>query len=62
MAKRPHLTNASYWDKPNNQLIYIMRDAYMAAECMKHHDPVAEAKYLEQMNDACTVITYRKGH
>jgi hypothetical protein len=57
--RRPQLTNASYWSKPNTELVFIIKDASEAARAMRGHDPVAEAKYLEQRNDACTVLHRR---
>jgi len=58
---RPTLTNQTYWTKTRDELVYIVRDAYEAAAAMRDHDPVAEAKYLEQMNDASTVLCARAG-
>ena len=58
-TRRPSLTNVSYWSKPRAQLDYIIKDASEAARAMRDHDPVAEAKYLEQVCDATTVIGYR---
>ena len=58
-TRRPSLTNASFWDKPRAQLDYIIKDASEAARAMRDHDPIAEAKYLEQVNDAVTVLGHR---
>jgi hypothetical protein len=58
-TRRPSLTNVSYWNKPRAQLDYIIKDASEAALAMRGMDDVAEAKYLEQINDAATVIGYR---
>jgi hypothetical protein len=41
-------------------LRYIAKDASEAAHAMQHHDPVAEGKYLDQVNDADTVLTHRR--
>lgn len=49
-----------YHDKSDDQLHFIIKDAGEAAEAMKGHDPKAEAKYLDQVNDASTVLHYRK--
>ena len=57
---RPVLANNGYWDKPSDHLAYIAKDASAAARAMRDHDPVAEAKYLDQRNDAITVMAYRE--
>jgi hypothetical protein len=41
-------------------LRYIARDASDAAHAMRHHDPAAECKYLDQVNDAATVLAHRR--
>lgn len=48
-----------YHDKSDAELTYIVKDARAAAEAMRNHNPQAEAKYLDQVNDACTVMGYR---
>jgi hypothetical protein len=48
-----------YREKTNGELAYIIRDAGEAAYCMKGLDAVAEAKYLDQVNDATTEL-YRR--
>jgi len=48
-----------YHTKTNAELNYIIKDAGKAAIAMKGHDPKAEAKYLDQVNDASTVLHYR---
>jgi hypothetical protein len=58
-TRRPSLTKTSYWDKPRAQLDYIIKDASEAARAMRGMDDVAEAKYLEQVCDATTVIGHR---
>lgn len=41
-------------------LYYIQKDAYEAAQCAQANgDKVAEAKYLDQLNDASTEIYKR---
>lgn len=40
-------------------LQFIIKDAREAAECMNGLCDAAEAKYLDQINDACTVLGYR---
>jgi hypothetical protein len=49
-----------YWDKTEAQLRYIIKDAGEAAQAVKGLDDRAECKYLDQLNDACTVLHYRK--
>lgn len=49
-----------YHDKSDASLLYIIKDAGEAAKAMRDHDPKAEAKYLDQMNDACTILNYRR--
>lgn len=46
--------------KTEAELRYIIKDAYEAAQAMRDHDPVAEAKYLDQMNDAATELYIRR--
>jgi hypothetical protein len=41
-------------------LTYIIKDAGEAARCMRTVDAQAECKYLDQVNDACTVLNYRR--
>lgn len=43
-----------------SQLAFAQADAHLAAEAMKNVDPVAEAKYLDQVNDIATIIAWRK--
>lgn len=49
-----------YHDKSDDQLRYIIKDASEAAKAMKEVNPAAEGKYLDQVNDASTVLNYRK--
>lgn len=58
MAK-PTLTNQSFWKKTSESLRFIIKDAGEAARAMRNHDTAAEAKYLEQVDDACTVLHFR---
>lgn len=41
-------------------LQYVISDANLAAAAVKSHNPVAEAKYLDQFNDACTILAERQ--
>jgi hypothetical protein len=45
---------------PDHALTYIIKDAGEAARCMKDFDSGAEGKYLDQVNDAFTVLNYRR--
>jgi hypothetical protein len=58
-ARMP-LEGHAYHDKSDAELRYIMKDAGEAARAMRDHDPAAESKYLDQVNDAATVLWYRK--
>ena len=60
-STRPSLTNSAYWQKSDAVLRFILQDASKAADCMRGMDDVAEAKYLEQMADAETVLASRRG-
>jgi hypothetical protein len=59
-TRRP-LHGHAYHGKTDAELLYIAKDAGEAAQAMRHHDAKAEAKYLDQLNDAYTVLAYRKG-
>ena len=48
-----------YRDKTTEQLRYIAKDAYAAAAAMRGINSDAESKYLDQVNDACTVMFER---
>lgn len=48
-----------YHLKSDAELHHIAKDAGAAAQAMKGHSPHSEAKYLDQMNDAHTVLHYR---
>lgn len=41
-------------------LHYIIKDAGEAARNMRDMNYEAECKYLDQVNDACTVLRYRR--
>lgn len=45
--------------KSEAQLRFIIKDAAEAANAMRGHDPVAESKYLDQVNDATTELAKR---
>ena len=48
-----------YHRKTNLELEYILEDANQAAIAMRGVNADAEAKYLDQINDAATVLAYR---
>jgi hypothetical protein len=48
-----------YHTLPNASLYYIIRDAGLAANAMRGHDEKAECKYLDQVNDANTILGWR---
>lgn len=54
------LKGHEYHTKSDIELRGIQKDANEAAKAMKGHDPKAEAKYLDQINDASTVLYYRQ--
>ena len=60
-SRRPRLLNEGYWDKSFAELLYIVKDARQAAQANRDR-PATEAKYLDQHNDACTVLGWRRKH
>jgi hypothetical protein len=48
-----------YHAKTNDELRYIAKDAGEAARNMRGMNSNAEGKYLDQVNDAATVLHYR---
>ena len=54
------LSGHPYHNKSDAELRYITKDAGEAARSMKGMDSKAEGKYLDQINDAATVLNYRK--
>lgn len=58
-GNRAPLKGHAFHMKPNDQLKFISRDAAEAAKAMQGHNPQAEGKYLDQMNDAQTILGYR---
>jgi hypothetical protein len=59
-SQRHPLEGHEYHRKSDAELLYIGKDAHKAAEAMKGHNEKAEAKYLDQANDAATVRYFRK--
>ena len=60
MRRARPLKGHPYHDKTDEMLRYIAKDAGEAARNMRGWNPDAEAKYLDQVNDACTVLYYRR--
>jgi len=56
------LLHHPYHKKSDAELHYIIKDAGEAAKAVQSHDPKAEAKYLDQVNDASTILGHRKRH
>lgn len=56
----PHIENVDYWDRSEEELQYIIKDAGEAAKALRGHDLRAEGKYLDQVNDASTVLYARR--
>jgi ribosomal protein L22 len=54
------LTNQRFTELTDEQLRYILKDAREAAEAMRGHSLDAEAKYLEQVCDAASVLYSRR--
>lgn len=50
-----------YSNKTVAELLYIIKDASEAAVCMKDISAEAEAKYLDQVNDASSELYSRRG-
>ena len=57
---RPPIAGHPYHKKSTSALHYIIKDAGEAAKAMRGHDKKAEAKYLDQVNDASTVLNFRR--
>ena len=56
---RMPLKGHGYHAKTDAELRYIAKDAHEAAKAMRGMDSKAEGKYLDQVNDASTVLGYR---
>lgn len=50
----------AYRRKTDAELLFIIRDASEAAQNMRGWNDAAEAKYLDQVNDASTVMFERR--
>ena len=62
IKRKPYkpIADHDYHRKTDAELFFIMRDAAEAAAAMRGMDAAAESKYLDQINDAATVIGYRR--
>ena len=54
------LAGHDYHEKTDDELRYIIKDAGEAAKAMQSFDSPAEFKYLDQVNDALTILRYRQ--
>jgi len=54
------LKGHAYHKKTDAELRYIIKDAGEAARAMQGHNSTAEGKYLDQVDDAHTVLYYRR--
>lgn len=59
LDERAPLKDHAYHTKSDAELHYIIKDAGEAAKAMQNHSPQAHMKYLDQHNDAATVLHYR---
>jgi hypothetical protein len=50
----------TYASKSDAELLYIIRDAAHAAAALRNVNFTAECKYLDQMNDATTILSRRR--
>jgi hypothetical protein len=57
---RMPLDGHPYHNKSDAELKYIIKDAGEAAQAMRGQDSKAENKYLDQVNDASTILAYRQ--
>lgn len=58
-GRRAVLKGHPYHDRTDDELRFIIKDAGEAAFNMRGLDPVAEAKYLDQINNACSILHAR---
>ena len=56
----PHIENVRFWELSAHSLIFIARDAH-AAERANPYGPKA-LTYLDEINDACAVLGWRRNH
>ena len=60
MRRTKPLKGHPYHEKTEAELRFIIKDAREAVENMRNFDANAECKYLDQINDAASVLAYRK--
>jgi hypothetical protein len=60
MKKPRPLPGHPYHGKTHAELKYIIDDASEAARLARGYDDRAEARYLDQVNDATTILYYRR--
>jgi hypothetical protein len=60
MTRYVPLKSHPYHGRTSASLRYIIKDASEAAIAMRGMDRDAESKYLDQVNDACTILRYRQ--
>ena len=60
MRRQIPLSGHPYHGKTDDELRYIIKDAGEAAKAMQTFDTIAECKYLDQVNDALTILRYRQ--
>jgi hypothetical protein len=53
------LKGHAFHSRTEAELRYIIKDASEAARNMRDFNAKAEAKYLDQVNDAATILGYR---
>jgi hypothetical protein len=56
--KAAHIENEKFWDLTDSQLNYIIKDAGKAAKA--NPDGKKAGKYADEVNDASTVLYWRK--
>lgn len=61
-SQRHPLEGHPYHKKSEAELRYIIKDAGQAAKAMRGNNPNAENKYMDQVNDASTVLNFRQKH
>ena len=54
----PHIENERFWDIPDSSLRYIIKDATNAIEAMPDNPKIE--KYSDEINDAVTVLHWRR--
>ena len=54
------IPDSRYHSLPDSYLHYIIKDAGEAAKLAQAFDTKAECKYLDQVNDACTILAWRR--